>query len=105
MLEPTYQIIRHYTPDDSNVRGHLHINLKHNTDFSAYIIFRQDLQGKSNQLHALHCVTLHLTNTYSRIKWRLLSIDAYICTISAPEDISDTALTPIIKIHTTPSYG
>jgi hypothetical protein len=38
MLVHTYQIIRHYTPDDSNVRGHLHKNLKHNTDFSAYII-------------------------------------------------------------------
>ena len=104
MLVPTNQIIRHYTPDDSNLQSHLHKNLKNNTDFSAHIIFRQDLQGKGNQLHALHCVTLHLTNTYSRIKQRLLSTDAFICTISAPEDISDTALTPIIKIHNTPPY-
>jgi len=81
------------------------MNLKHDTDFSAHITFRQDLQGNSNQLHALHCVTLHLTKTYSRIKQRLLSTDAYICTISAPEDISDTALTPIINIHNNPPYG
>lgn len=78
---------------------------KHNTDFSAHIIFRQDLQGKSNMLHALHCVTLNLTNAYSRIKEKLLTNDVYICTISAPEDISDIALTPIIKVHNTPPYG
>jgi hypothetical protein len=39
------------------------------------------------------------------MKLRLLSTDAFICTISAPEDISDTVLTPIIKIHNTPPYG
>jgi hypothetical protein len=105
MLVPTYQIIRHYTPDDSNHQGHLYKILKHNTDFRAHIIFRQDLQGKSNHLHALHCVTLHLTNTYSRIKQRLLSTDAFTNTISAPEDISDTVLMPIIKINNTPPYG
>jgi hypothetical protein len=105
MVIPTYQIIRHYTADDSNLQGHLHKNLKHNIDFSAHIIFRQDLQGKSNQLHALHCVILHLTNTYPRIKQRLLSTNAFICTISAPEDISETSLTSIIKIHNTPLYG